>query len=611
MSNQGSHSAGGGGQAGPRAFHEETALGKVVDRELLRRLWCYMAPYKVTFLVCLLLLPVASGLSLLQPYLIQLVIDRHIVPGSLDGFGVLVVLFAATLVGEYGIRFLQFYLMQLAGQKTLRDLRCHLFDHIQKLAVSFFHRTPVGRLMTRLTTDIDSLQEALSSGVVTIVGDLFTLTAIVVILLWKSWELALVTFAVAPVLVVLTTVFRVLMRRAYRLVRIKIARLNATLQESVSGISVIQLFAHERRSLEQYRVINREHRNAAYAMIRWDATLYALVDVLSSVAIASIIWYGAGQAVQDIVTLGVLVAFVEYVQKFFIPIRDLSQKYALIQSAMASSERLFLLLDEEEVIFEEENALAKPTFERSIEFRAVSFAYVGENWVLKDVSFTIRKGEKVAFVGHTGAGKTTIISLLLRHYDVDRGSILLDGEDIRRYRLRDLRRLFSVVLQDGFLFDGTISENISLRSKSVSDDDIDRAAQTARVDHIASRYEGGLQHRVIERGENLSQGEQQLVSFARALARHPDVLVLDEATASIDTETEALVQQAVEALVHGDSPTGLRTSVIVAHRLSTIRLADRIIVLHGGEVIESGTHRELMSHNGRYRTLVELQTAEK
>lgn len=582
---------------------DDDALGALRDRDLAGRLYFFMKPYRLAFLVSILLLPIASALSLLQPQILQIAIDKHFVPQQMEGFGWIALAMLATILGEYSVRFAQSILTQVAGEKALRDLRTAVFSHLNTLSVPFFQRNPIGRLMTRLTSDVDTLSEALSSGVITIIADLITLSAIVVILLMKSWKLALVTFLVVPVLLIITRIFRRLLREAFRDARFTLARLNSYLEESATGMAVIQLFAHEQRSRREYEEVNKTYLRSTFRHVGWDSALYALVEMLSSIAIALIIWFGAGEAAQGLVTLGVLVAFIEYAQKFFIPIRDLSQKYTTIQSAMASAERITHLLDRTEVTPEDDDALPIDTLREGIEFKNVWFAYLGEQWVLRDLSFHVARGEKIALVGHTGAGKSTIHSLLTRMYDIQKGEILIDGVDIRRYRVRDLRRLFSVVLQDGFLFSGDVRQNITLGQDDVSQADIDHATSVVGLDRMLARYDDGLDHVVKERGRNMSAGERQLVCFARALAHRPDILVLDEATANVDTETERLIQVAVERMLDE------QTSIVVAHRLSTIQRVDRILVLNKGQLVEEGSHAELVTQDGLYARLVKLNYA--
>lgn len=587
-------------------FREER-LGDMEDWTIVKRLWRFMRPYRVTFLFCLLLLPVMSGLELLQPHLLQIAIDQYLVPAEtmadLKGIGLVIGAFGGAIVMRAGIQFLQHYLMQRAGQNALVDLRRELFEHVQDRPLGFFHDTPIGRLMARMTTDVKSLQNALSSGIITMVGDLIMLTGIVVILLWKSWRLALVSFTVLPFLIAITAFFRHYLREAFRDIRTKIARLYAHLQESITGMEIIQLFVREHVSADEYRDINEEYRDANLRSIRYDAMLYAIVEAIGSITIGAIIWYGSGRVLEDVMTLGVLVAFIEYMKKFFVPIRDLAEKYNQLQSAIASGERIFQLLDNERKVPEPDEPAPLPERPFRIEFNDVWFAYNEGEWVLQDVDFEIAPGERIALVGHTGAGKSTIINLLMRFYDVDRGEILVNGTDIRDFDLHAYRNTFAVVLQDVFLFEGTLRENVTLRDDSIDEDTLRRAAEAVHVDDLVERYEGGWNHEIEERGANLSSGEKQLVSFARALVHQPEVLVLDEATASVDADTEALIQDAVETLLEH------QTSLVIAHRLSTIESSDRILVLDEGEVIERGTHAELLEMGGHYETLHELQYA--
>ncbi len=579
------------------AGFKEQQLGQTTDLAIMRRLWSYMAPYRWSFLACLLLLPILSGIDLLQPHLLQLAIDDHLVPGRFEGVGLLAGLFFGAVVLKALTQFGQLYLMQRAGQQALYDLRVEVFAHVQQLSMRYFHRNPVGRLMTRMTTDIESVQEAISSGMITMLGDAITLVAIIIVLLVKDWRLALVSFIVVPPLLGVTSLCRHFMRKAFRAIRVKIARLNAYLQEGVTGMRVIQLFGRERVSLSEYRVINEDYRAANYDSIRYDAALYAVVETVGSCAIGVIVWYGSGQVLRDALTLGVLIAFIEYMQRFFVPIRDLAQKYNLLQSAMASSERIFQLLDADDSLPSAPTPTPVPEGPLTLSFDDVWFAYSDEAWVLKGLSFTVAPGQRAALVGHTGAGKSTILNLLLRLHDVSRGAVRANGIDIREFDIAQWRARFAVVLQDSFLFRDTLAANIALGDSAMARERVEQAARTVHAHDLIMRYPLGYDHPIQERGGNLSAGERQLVAFARALAYQPEVLLLDEATANVDTETEARLQEAMEALL------ARQTSLVIAHRLSTIRSADVILVLHRGVLLEHGTHDALMAQGGHYHTL--------
>ena len=591
------------GSGGPS--HDEEVLGKAYDARLMRRLWGYVRPHRGLVGLSVVVLLLESAAQLAQPYIMKIAIDGYIANRTLDGLGSLAVLFLAALAAELGLRFAEVCVLERTGQNVIFDVRNHVFSHLQRLPSAFFDRNPVGRLMTRVTTDVEALHEVFTSGVVMILADLVKLAGIVAILLWMDWRMALVTFAILPPLYFATSYFRGRMRTAYRRVRLLVARLNAFLQESVSGIRVVQIFVREQANLERFGEINRDHRDAQLQGVRYDAIFSAVVELMGSVALAAIVWAGGRGILAGITTFGTVVAFIEYAGKFFRPLQELSQRYTVMQSAMAAAERIFTLLDTDVPI----RSPARPVhiahrLTGEIVFDHVTFGYDENDPVLHDVSFRIRPGERVAVVGWTGAGKSTLIRLLVRLYDVQQGRVLLDGRDVREYDLHDLRRAIGVVLQDHFLFAGTVASNISLGDPAVTPERVRRAAEAVDAHRFIERLPDGYDEQVRERGSNYSVGEKQLLSFARAIAFDPAVLILDEATASVDPATERRIQEALDTLLKG------RTSIVIAHRLATIRGADRILVLHHGRLIEDGTHDELLRVDGGiYRTLYHLQAA--
>jgi ATP-binding cassette subfamily B protein len=699
------------------SIHEEEALGKAYDSRLMKRLLTYLRPYKWQVAFALVAIVLKAATDVVGPYLTKVAIDKYLSAASsgrshslldrwlnsqpLVGIAQIAGLYVALLIFGFFFEFAQTYLMQWTGQKVMFDLRSQIFRHLQAMHIAFFDKNPVGRLVTRLTTDVDALNELFTAGVVSIVEDVFVLAGIVVIMLRLNWRLALIAFAALPLIFIATMFFRTSVRNSYRRIRVAIARINAYLQEHVSGIVVLQLFNREEPAYEKFKDINSAHMEAFKDAIMAHAIYYPVVEIISSIAIAAIIWFGGGAVMRQLaapaavnapllkgtVTLGVLVAFMQYAQRFFRPIQDLSEKYNILQSAMASSERVFKLLDTPaEVVSPPSAVAAEPDGPGRIEFDHVWFAYrnipaqteggpskpaggdgaprekdAGEptasagsrelaaraqqpehsdgvaspqgngeptasagpremaaraqqpagrggaleekqpDWILNDVSFTIDPGETVAIVGHTGAGKTTILSLLLRFYDVQRGAIRIDGVDIRELDLTSLRRRFGMVLQDPFLFSGTIEQNIRLGSDWIEDSAVEQACEEVNVADFIRSLPEGLQQPVQERGTTLSTGQKQLISFARALAHHPRILILDEATSSVDTETELRVRDALTRMIEG------RTSIVVAHRLSTIQRADKIIVMHKGRVRETGSHQQLLAQRGIYWKLYQLQ----
>jgi ATP-binding cassette subfamily B protein len=623
------------------AVQEEEVLGKAYDSRLMKRLLRYLRPYTWQVAVALLAIVLKAGADVLGPYLTKVAVDKYLArtlnthsfldrwlsSAPLVGIAQIAALYVGLQLFSFLLEFLQTYYMQWTGQKVMFDLRRQIFRHLQHMHIGFFDKNPVGRLVTRVTTDVDALNEMFTAGVVSIFEDVFVLAGIFAIMLRMNWKLALITFAVLPLIFWATMIFRTKVRDSYRRIRVAIARINSYLQEHVSGMLVLQLFNREKRSYQQFSEVNKSHMDAFKDAIMAYAVYYPVVEVLSSIAVACIIWFGGLGVISSLTTLGVLVAFIQYAQRFFRPIQDLSDKYNILQSAMASSERIFKLLDTTvEIVSPAQTKI--PSGPGRIEFDHVWFAYrnvpveeekgkrpadknvrakqglalpAEPDWVLRDVTFTIEPGETVAIVGHTGAGKTTIISLLMRLYDVQKGAIRIDGVDIKDMDVGDLRRRYGVVLQDPFLFTGTIAGNIRLGTEWIQDDDIERAADEVNIADFVRGLPNGFKEEVRERGSTLSTGQKQLISFARALAHNPKILILDEATSSVDTETEFRVRDALSRMVEG------RTSVIIAHRLSTIQRADKIIVMHKGQVREIGSHQQLLANRGIYYKLYQLQ----
>ena len=586
--------------------YEEEALGKAYDARLMRRLLTYLWPYRQTVAVALVAIIGHSALQLAQPYLTKLAIDSYIATGDLAGLNQIALVFLFVLLGAFVLEYIRTYTLQMTGQKIMFDLRMQVYGHLQKLDVRFFDRNPVGRLMTRVTTDVDVLNELFASGVVAIFGDVFMLIGIMAVLLSMDWRLALVAFSVLPLIVIVTQWFRRHVRGTYRTVRIWIARINAYLQEHITGMATVQVFQREKRSFDAFDGINRTHRDANVASIFFYAVFYPAIELIGALAASLIIWFGGGWVLDESLTLGVLVAFLLYAQRFFRPISDMSEKFNILQSAMASSERIFTLLDTPVKTQSPTKPTPRPAPAKGrIEFDGVWFAYGDDNYVLRDVSFVVEPGERIGIVGATGAGKTTIINLLMRFYDVSRGRILVDGIDVRELSLSDLRGLSSLVLQDAHLFAGSIAANVRLGDQTITDAEIRAAITSVHAKPFIDQLPAGLASPVAERGATLSVGQKQLLTFARALVYEPRVLVRDEATSSGDTETEVLIQDALRVLMKG------RTTIAIAHRLSTIQDMDRILVLHKGQLREAGTHQELLARRGIYYKLYQLQYQEQ
>ena len=605
------------GLGGPRAAaagvrgeapsdHDEV-LGKDYDARLMRRLLGFMRPHRVAIGWTVVAIVGLSVLQLAPPYLTKVAIDAHITTGELDGLNTLALLFLGVLVFSYVLEYVQTYTLQVTGQRIIFDLRMRIQEHLQRLDVAFYDRTPVGRLMTRVTTDVDALNDLFASGVVSAFRDILMLGGIAIVLVVMDWRLAIVALSVLPLIALVTQWFRRNARQSYRQVRGWIARINAFLQENITGMATVQFFRREARHFDRFDAMNRGHRDANIASIFYYAVFYPAIEVLGALAIAAIVWFGGGWTLQGTLELGSLVAFVLYSQRFFRPISDLSEKFNLLQAAMASSERIFALLDTPVSVespasrTQRDSHHGRPAGPGHIRFEHVWFAYRDDEYVLEDVTFDVAPGQRVGVVGATGAGKTTLINLLMRFYDVNRGRITIDGVDIRELSLMALRSRFGLVLQDGYLFSGTVADNIRLGSDAISDAAVRRAAGAVHADRFIASLPDGFDSPVAERGATFSVGQRQLLSFARALAHQPSVLVLDEATSSIDTDTEQLIQDALRVLMSG------RTTIAIAHRLSTVQDMDAILVLHKGRLRETGSHQALLAQRGLYFTLYQLQ----
>ncbi len=583
-------------------FYEKDLIEKQIDKRVTSRLLRYIRPYRYFLGLTIFLLLLIAGLEILGPYLVKIAIDHYITPKNFEGLLYVVILYGLVILFEFIIHYFQVYFTEYMGQKIMYDMRMNIFSHINKMPMSFFDKNPTGRIMTRVTTDIQTLNEMLSSGTVTLFGDVFMILGIMIMMLSLNWKLSLITFSVLILLAIATFIFRSKVRIAFRIIRAKISNINSFLHEAISGINTTKLFNRQEENNEDFKILNRQYLNTYLKTIFYYAVFFPAVTLISTMAVALIIWYGGQKVIQNFLTLGTLVAFIQYIEKFFHPISDLSEKFGIFQEAIAASERIFKLLDQKPSIVSPANPVKAKEIKGNIKFDNVWFAYNNRNYILKDISFKLETGRSVAFVGATGSGKTSIINLMNRFYDIQKGKIFLDDIDIKRFNLQDLRKHIGVVMQDVFLFSGTILDNIRLGNKDISLDEVIRASKYVNAHKFIERLPDKYNHEVKERGQILSVGQRQLIAFARALVFNPEILlVLDEATSSIDSEIEALIQDALTKIMKN------RTTIIIAHRLSTIKNVDKIIVLSHGRIVEEGTHSELLKLKGIYHKLYKFQ----
>ncbi len=578
---------------------------KAIDLKILKRLLVYLKPYKKWVAVSVVITIISSALAPVLPYLTKIAVDKYIEPRNWNGLvGIIFIIGVLLLVNAF-LRFVLTYLMQWLGQKVLFDVRMSVFKHIQSLSMRFYDTNPVGRLVTRVTNDVEGLNELFSQGVVMIAADIMLIFWIIGFMFYTNWELSLLTLSVIPLLLFSTVIFRKRVRVLFHDIRLRVAEMNTFLNEFISGINTVKVFIQEENQNKKFDSINSQHKELWVRTVFYYAIFFPTVEMLSAIALGIVLWYSAGNILSGVMTVGILIAFTQYAEMFFRPIRDLTEKFTTLQSAMASAERILSILDTKDIADDKPDAKDMPGFHKAIEFKNVSFSYDSAKWVLKDVSFTVNKSETVAIVGATGAGKTSIINLLCRFYDYNEGEILIDGTDIRSLNQNSLREHFALVMQDVYLFSRTLAENISLGKEQVSDKDIRKAAISLGADYFIERLSSGYETEMIDRGSALSAGQRQLIAFCRAYAMNPEILILDEATSNIDSETERIIENSLEKLLEN------RTSIIIAHRLSTIRRADKIIVLHKGTIREIGTHKELLALNGIYARLYQLQFKEQ